>query len=232
MNLYWIAFLIGFGGSVHCIGMCGPIVLAIPVKNLGFNTVLINRLVYNLGRITTYGTMGLIIGVVGLGVQMVGIQKYVSIVVGAGLILYILFSAKRLPVVSRIKVFDRILLKFKLLFSRKLSLSGRSNNFFIGMLNGLLPCGLVYVALVNSLLVTSPWEGFVFMSVFGLGTLPALFILPFTTRFFNFRPLARLKKIVPFLIFGLGVFLVIRGINFDDPFFTSQSEIITNCLPE
>ena len=231
MNLYWIAFLIGFGGSVHCIGMCGPIVLAIPVKNLGINAVLINRLIYNLGRITTYGAMGLVIGMVGLGVQMAGIQKYVSMLVGTGLILYILFSAKRLPGFPRFEAFNKVLVKFKLLFSRKMSLSGKRNNFFIGMLNGLLPCGLVYVALVNSLLVTSPWEGFVFMSVFGLGTLPALFILPLATRFFSFRPLTRLKKVVPFLIFGLGVFLVIRGINFDNPFFTSHGEIITNCLP-
>ena len=231
MNLYWIAFLIGFGGSVHCIGMCGPIVLAIPVKNLGINAVLINRLIYNLGRITTYGAMGLIIGMVGLGVQMIGIQKYVSMLVGTGLILYILFSAKWLPGFPRLEAFNRVLVKFKLLFSRKMSLSGKKNNFFIGMLNGLLPCGLVYVALVNSLLVTNPWEGFVFMSMFGLGTLPALFVLPLATRFFSFRPLTRLKKVVPFLIFGLGVFLVIRGINFDNPFFTSQGGIITNCLP-
>ena len=231
MTLYWVAFLIGFGGSIHCVGMCGPIVLAIPIKNLGFNTVLINRLVYNLGRITTYGTMGLIIGMVGLGVQMAGAQKYLSILLGAGLILYILFSANRLPQLSGLKVFNGFLVKIKLHFSRRMSFSGKRNNFFIGMLNGLLPCGLVYVALVNSLLVASPWEGFIFMAVFGLGTLPALFILPLATRVFNIRPFANFKRFVPFLIFGLGVFLIIRGINFDDPFFTASGEIISNCLP-
>lgn len=231
MNLYWIAFLIGIGGSIHCVGMCGPIVLALPVKNLGFNAVLMNRLIYNLGRITTYGTMGLIIGVLGLGVQIVGAQQYLSVLLGIGLILYIIFSARRLPMFSGLAVFDRALVKFKLLFSRKLSLSGKRNNFFIGMLNGLLPCGLVYVALVNSLLVSSPWEGFIFMSIFGLGTFPALFILPLATRIFNFRPLTNLKRFVPFLIFGLGVFLIIRGINFDNPFFTAPGETIRSCFP-
>ena len=231
MSLYWIAFLIGMGGSVHCVGMCGPIALALPVKNLHFNAVLINRLVYNLGRVATYATMGFVIGAVGLGAQLIGIQKYLSVLLGVCLIIYIIFFASRFPLLSRLKVFNGLLVKIKLLIKRKMSMTGKRNNFFIGMLNGLLPCGLVYVALVNSLLVSSPWEGFIFMAVFGLGTLPALFILPFATRIFSFRPWVNVKKIVPFLIFGLGVFLIIRGINFDNPFFTAPGEIISNCLP-
>ena len=231
MTLYWLAFLIGIGGSIHCVGMCGPIALAIPVKNLRFNAVLINRLLYNLGRIATYGTMGFFIGALGFGAQLAGIQKYLSVLLGACLILYIIFSAGRFQLLSHFKVFNSWLVKIKLLFSRKMSTPGKRNNFLIGMLNGLLPCGLVYVALVNSLLVSSPWEGFIFMAVFGLGTLPALFILPFATGIFKFRPLANVKKFVPVLIFGLGVFLIIRGINFDNPFFTATGEIISRCLP-
>ncbi|MDN5213891.1 sulfite exporter TauE/SafE family protein [Fulvivirgaceae bacterium BMA12] len=231
MTLYWMALVIGVGGSVHCLGMCGPIALAIPVKNHGLNTVLINRLIYNLGRVTTYGAMGLVVGVVGLGIEIAGIQKYLSIILGASLIFYILFASGRFSAFSGSTLFNRILLKIKALFAKKLSLKGKRNNFLIGMLNGLLPCGLVYVALVNSLLVSSPWEGFLFMMVFGLGTIPALVILPLATRIFNIKSLTYFKKFVPFLVFGLGIFLIFRGLNFDDPFFTSPNGVINSCLP-
>ena len=231
MTLYWIAFVIGLGGSVHCLGMCGPIALAIPMKNYHLNAVLINRLIYNLGRISTYGAMGLVVGVLGLGIEIAGIQKYLSIVLGVSLIVYIVFAASRFSIFSGSALFNRILIKIKLLFSQKLSLKGKRNNFLIGMLNGLLPCGLVYVALVNSLLVSSPWQGFLFMMAFGLGTIPALLILPLATRIFNLKSLTYFKRAVPFLVFGLGIFLIIRGLKFDDPFFTSQNEVINSCFP-
>ena len=231
MTLYWMALVIGVGGSVHCLGMCGPIALAIPMKNHGLNTVLVNRLIYNLGRITTYGAMGLVVGVVGLGIEMAGIQKYLSIALGAGLIFYIIFTASRFSIFSGSALFNRVLLKIKTLVARKLSLKGKRNNFLIGMLNGLLPCGLVYVALVNSLLVSSPWQGFLFMVAFGIGTIPALLILPVATGIFNIRSLANFKKFVPFLVFGLGLFLIYRGLNFEDPFFTAPNGGINNCHP-
>ena len=85
------AFMLGFAGSLHCAGMCGPIVLAMPVVGTNAVTQSIGRLAYNGGRIVTYGILGVIFGSVGQMLSMVGVQRWVSVGAGA-LILLALFA--------------------------------------------------------------------------------------------------------------------------------------------
>src|SRR6202012_1275564 len=82
MSTSEIAFLIGLFGSVHCIGMCGPLAFAVPSFDRRWWRVVLDKISYNAGRIITYSFLGLIIGLLGRQLWLAGLQQGVSIVSG------------------------------------------------------------------------------------------------------------------------------------------------------
>ncbi|MCK5087912.1 MAG: sulfite exporter TauE/SafE family protein, partial [Melioribacteraceae bacterium] len=84
----WAGFVIGFLGSFHCVGMCGPIALALPIGNVSNFQLVIGRILYNLGRVVTYAFFGAMFGLFGKGIAIAGLQSYVSILLGASILLY------------------------------------------------------------------------------------------------------------------------------------------------
>lgn len=87
----WTALIIGFAGSLHCVGMCGPIVLALPTKINSKNlTFILKRLLYNIGRVTTYFLIGLGAGYVGQSVKLWGFQQLLSILIGIVILLWVI----------------------------------------------------------------------------------------------------------------------------------------------
>ncbi|MEQ8364141.1 MAG: sulfite exporter TauE/SafE family protein [Cyclobacteriaceae bacterium] len=156
----------GLAGGLHCVGMCGPLVLAATAKNPFVGS----KLIYNLGRVLTYGMLGILAGAVGGFIQP--FQNVFAYVLG-GLFLLMGFGAisgVHIPLMS--SIIHRVTNWLKITFGN--FLKGKKNIFFLGMLNGLLPCGLTYLALTYCFTLDSFAEGFLFMIIFGAGTIPVM----------------------------------------------------------
>ncbi len=207
------AFLFGLLGSIHCIGMCGPIALALPPESNPLIEI-IGRLLYNLGRTFSYVMLGLLAGTIGAGANLMGIQNWLSTSSGVLLILLALLAGGKLNVPGTGRISQWLRPYLSALF-RKRHLGALAG---IGLLNGLLPCGFVYSALAGAMNGGSPANAALFMSFFGLGTLPAMFT---TALFGNLMSAAfreRFIKLAPVITVLLGLLLVLRGLELDIPY--------------
>ncbi len=213
----WTAFMIGLVGSLHCIGMCGPIALAIPyqaetkIKTLG------NILLYNSGRIITYGLIGVLPAVFGLAISLAGMQKNISIILGILLIIAAIFSIpldQRTNVIPGInKIYPWVATQMKSFISEK-----RKSAFFItGLLNGFLPCGMVYMAIMGAITQTTIANAFFYMLLFGLGTVPLMILMGVSGQLMNITWRRKLQKIIPVVMIGIGMLMIMRGIAIDLP---------------
>jgi len=211
------AFLIGILGSFHCIGMCGPIALALPLKNQTLLTRIISSLLYNGGRSITYGIMGLLFGLLGRGLYLGGLQRWTSIVLGIIMVLSVIFPIlfRKVKLESRV---DAALFSVKKLFSRFLSVRTYKSLFIIGLLNGLLPCGLVYIALAGAIVAGTAFDGALFMILFGLGTIPVMFAIPVAGSMISLKFRNRIGKIIPYFIILIGLIFILRGLNLGIPY--------------
>lgn len=215
---------IGIVGSLHCIGMCGPIVVALPLKNQSLFTKLIGAILYNSGRVATYGLLGVLFGLLGKGIHMAGFQQWTSIILGILMIIGVLF-----PFVFREKITvgnllagmaSRLIIRLKKLFATR---SYRSL-LLIGLLNGLLPCGLVYVAIAGAINSGSVISGSLFMVLFGLGTIPLLLLASLASDAIGQRLRSKIQKAVPYFVFMLGVLFILRGMSLGIPYISPTTE--------
>ncbi len=216
--MLWTAFLLGLAGSTHCVGMCGPLVLALPVVDGNAHTK--NRLpalLYNLGRISTYVVLGSILGLVGQGMAIAGLQKWFALTFGIVFLLLGLWSFYRGVVPDPGRYTTKFLSPVKRLLSKLMRSNAVSVHYSIGLLNGLLPCGLVYLALAGAL--TSPnWlAGALFMGVFGLGTLPLMYMVAAYRHLLTGRFRQYLRRLMPLVYFLFAFLLITRGLNVDFP---------------
>ena len=215
-----IAFMLGLVGSLHCIGMCGPLALAVPVPQNNLWRKAAGTLVYNLGRMSTYAFMGLLLGLAGQGIAQAfnGAQNKVSIILGILILVYVIIPRDytgNSPIARASNNFFNVLReKMGKLFFRK---SG-SSLFIIGLLNGLLPCGMVYLALASSIATGTALKGMTFMAFFGAGTLPAMMSI---TLFGNLLPAGmrlQFRRMVPYFLAFIGTILILRGLHLGIPF--------------
>lgn len=210
------ALALGFLGSFHCIGMCGPIVLALPSHQQHRYVKVYSSLLYNIGRVITYGILGLLFGLLGEGIYLGGLQQIVSIATGAIIVLVVLFPYI-LP--SKMKQFSLMNYPwFKNIFSKLFKSESYAAYLLIGLVNGLLPCGFVYIALSGALLVGDTLQGSLFMMLFGLGTIPAMFSLAMAGSFVSLNFRNKIKKSIPYLSVIVGLILILRGLNLGIPF--------------
>ncbi|MGN6531411.1 MAG: sulfite exporter TauE/SafE family protein [Ginsengibacter sp.] len=212
------ALFIGFLGSFHCVGMCGPIALSLPVSHLqGFEKAMGIGL-YNLGRVIMYALIGMIFGMVGLSFKYFGWQQILSIALGAVLILIFLsrvFSFKKNRIFSIFPPWNRKVI----LILTPLMTSGKTKNLlFIGLLNGLLPCGLIYIALAGAMATGNIFYSALFMAGFGAGTLPAMVIASYAAGMISIPVRNKIKKVFPYMLAVMGILLILRGLNLDIPF--------------
>lgn len=216
------AFMLGFAGSLHCAGMCGPLVLAMPALGPNLATQVAGRLVYNGGRLLTYGILGIIFGLVGQALGMVGVQRWVSIGAGA-LILLGLFAW---PLRGSSALIARPVARLKSALGGLLQRRTVGSQFLFGGLNGLLPCGLVYVACAAAATTGSVLSGLQFMLVFGLGTVPMMLGLGLAGRFFHARLQGKVQKIIPICLGVMAVLLILRGMSLGIPYFSPHLDTI------
>ncbi len=213
--MIWAGFLIGFLGSLHCVAMCGPIALALPIP-AGGNRI-VGILLYSFGRVMTYGLMGLLFGIFGSVAVLTGFQQLLSITTGIMLLVMAFFSFYGKSIFS-FNLISPKLYWLKNTLSRYLKMKSISSLFFIGLLNGLLPCGLVYVALIGAVATGNYLVGAAYMMLFGLGTAPLLFAIAYTKGKINFSWRQKAVKLIPFVVGLMGLLLVVRGSNLGIPY--------------
>jgi len=215
-------FLLGFAGSLHCIGMCGPLSLALPTYRLSAPLKLLSLFIYQLGRVVTYCLMGLLFGLAGRGIYMAGVQQWFSITLGIFLLMLavLYFTQHRMVQLSFLNRFYAAVSRFiGKIVKRNTGLAGF---LLLGMANGLLPCGMVYIALAASLSFYKVYQSMGFMAMFGAGTLPGMMLVAYGAQMAGPRLKNVFKKSIPFFIMAAGLVLIIRGMNLGIPFISPQ----------
>lgn len=219
--MLWSAFLLGIFGGLHCIGMCGPIALALP-KNESITRGILKKSIYNGGRILTYTLFGVLGGTVGLGISIAGWQQGLSIAAGLTLIAVVAFSGFRKLDFTNLGPLIRFSTFLRSAFSSFITRKSMGSMLVIGILNGFLPCGLVYIALAGAIAEGSIEGGAAYMAIFGLGTFPVMFAISFGGSWIGISFQRKLYRIVPALILALGLLFILRGLNLGIPYISPK----------
>jgi len=214
------AISLGFLGSFHCIGMCGPIALSIPVKRNTRWSFFGGSLVYNSGRMLSYAAMGLLFGLVGQGFAIAGWQSALSIALGVLILVLLFLPAGLVRKVSPLQWFTRLRAALQKLFGVHTTRS----LLIIGLLNGLLPCGLVYMGIAGALATGGALQGALFMAAFGLGTFPAMLAVGMARNHISIRMRERIRKAMPVFIAGMALLLILRGMGLGIPYLSPSIE--------
>jgi uncharacterized protein len=223
----WTAFIVGIVGSAHCAGMCGPIALALPLKSDNWFTRVGGGIVYNTGRIITYMLLGAIFGMLGKGLHMAGFQLWASIVIGILMIVMVVVPLvfKKMPSLNN--VFEgysaRLLGGFRNMFRK----GGTPSLFGIGLLNGILPCGLVYVAIAGAINSGDVVSAMLYMALFGAGTIPVMLAVSLAGTMISLNLRIFINKLSPYVIVLLGVLFILRGLSLGIPYISPKAEALT-----
>jgi uncharacterized protein len=223
----WTAFIVGLVGSAHCAGMCGPIALALPLRSESWFTRISGGLIYNAGRIFTYMVLGAIFGLLGKGLHMAGFQLWASVIIGILMILLVLFPLifKKLPSVNSVmeKYSAGIMSGFHALFRK----GDLKSLFGIGLLNGILPCGLVYVAVAGAINTGDVMSAMFYMALFGAGTIPVMLAVSMAGTMISLKLRVFVNKLSPYVIILLGVLFILRGLSLGIPYVSPKAEALT-----
>lgn len=216
-SLFIAAFIMGSIGSVHCIGMCGPLALSLPVVTNNHTSRFISTLLYNTGRIVTYASLGAVFGLIGMSFAFFGYQQWLSVILGIIILLFIIIP-KRNFVSQNNNALIRFFENIRLWLGRLFTKWNYRSVFFIGLLNGLLPCGLVYIAIAGAVSTASVIKSSVFMAAFGLGTLPVMWSIAFFGSSINMNIRVKIRKMYPYVMFLMAILLIIRGLGLEIPY--------------
>ena len=226
MNELYISILtglsIGFLGSFHCIGMCGPIALALPVHRFSGVQKYTGILLYNLGRAVTYGLLGLAFGFIGSQFRVWGLQQVISIGAGVMILLFIIsrFSfAAKVPGLSKLNLWVQ-----QGLGNLLATVTNPTSLFTVGLLNGLLPCGLLYVAIADALATMNSVHAMLLMFSFGFGTIPVMAGLMMFGHMVSIKVRQKINRSVPYFVGIMAVMLILRGMNLGLPYLSPKLE--------
>lgn len=211
------AVILGLVSSMHCVGMCGPLVFALPTRQLSPAGKKIAVVLYHTGRILTYTLFGLILGFAGRRIYLAGFQQYFSITAGILILLLLAhyFLVKKFWQPALIK---KMYSGTQQLMIKLWSNPFRGKFFFLGMANGILPCGMVYLALAGALVSQRVLDSTFFMFLFGLGTLPAMVALGYFSTALGMPVRNLIRKSTPVFMVLIAVMLILRGLNLGIPF--------------
>lgn len=206
-------YILGIAGSLHCIGMCGPLSLALPVSHLSDMKRFFSLLLYQVGRVLTYAALGLLTGLIGRAFYIGGIQQIISVITGSLILIFaLLYFLQKSN--HRIFFLQKFYTKIYSLISGILqSPKGMLSFFLLGLANGLLPCGMVYIALASALAFPEVAGSVGFMAMFGLGTLPAMIFVTYGGRMVHPRIRSGFRKATPYMMAVVGALLILRGMN-------------------
>ena len=229
----WTGFIVGLVGSIHCVGMCGPIALALPFKNESKTKFVLGRILYNFGRIITYAFMGAMFGLFGSRLILFGLQQNLSIVLGIIILILVLTPRKYKSKLYELSFVKRIISILNSQFSILRSAKSTRSLLFIGILNGLLPCGFVYVGIAGAVSTTDWLSGTIYMALFGLGTFPIMFATSFAGKLINANIRKRINRLIPVFTLMLALIFILRGMNLGIPYLSPKySQPKTNSVQE
>ena len=205
------AFALGLLGSLHCFLMCGPLVAAASLR--GSNSRFKAALIYQLGRISVYAILGFFVGIAGYGFSLIGLHQYLAIIVGCTLIFLALQRLFIFPKMFQLK--SAVITHWIIRLKNKLRVN---SGFWMGVINGFLPCGLVYIALSGALVYETPQKSFIYMAVFGLGTCPVMVGCYLFPKLNLGSKISFLDKLFPIAIFIMGLWILSRGLGVGIPY--------------
>lgn len=211
--LPYLAISMGFISSFHCVGMCGPIALALPVHKGTRAQQVAGMLAYNTGRALTYAAFGMVIGTVGASLEWLGVLRYTSIAIGLAMLGYVLWPSGLEQQLHMPAFWQRLVGQIRKKMGLYLKKNSIGSMLLLGTFNGAIPCGMVYMALMSSAATGSTWGGGLFMALFGLGTMPAMLALAIAGQRFTPALRTRIRKLTPILVAVAGLWLVVRGVT-------------------
>jgi sulfite exporter TauE/SafE len=211
--LFTTAFVLGLSSSFHCVGMCGPLLLAVPTRASN-NYQWLEIIIYHAARIFTYALLGILVGFAGWRLQVANLQQFFSLTIGVILLIYV-FAGRFFADASWLLAFNKMIFSF---FGFAAKQKGQWGTLLLGVANGLLPCGMVYIALTGAMATAKISDAATFMLLFGVGTLPLLFVFNFYGVRLQAAVKQRIKLIAPLVIIIMGLLLILRGLNLGIPY--------------
>jgi len=224
MMLY-TAFIFGLLGSLHCVGMCGPIAFLLPVDRQNQRRRVLQILSYHMGRLFTYGSIGLLFGFIGKHIGLFGMQQQISIIIGVLMIAAILVPVKLFRKYNGSRFIYSWVSKLKQDLGVQLKRKTLDSFFVIGLLNGFLPCGLVYMAVFGSVASNSGFHGALYMISFGLGTIPLMTMATVLGNFLKLSLRQNLLKLIPVVVIIMGTLFILRGSGLNIPYLSPSENV-------
>jgi uncharacterized protein len=225
MEFIIAAISLGLLGSFHCIGMCGPIALALPVHQYSPLKKYIGIFLYNLGRVSTYTFLGVLFGLLGQSFFLGGFQQLLSITIGILILVSVVFSnSKHLKSAKQLDFIYSFINNVKQQLGNLFNKKGLHFLFFIGLLNGLLPCGLVYLGIAGAIATGHYIKGAEFMFYFGIGTVPVMYVVAFIGQFITLKFRNQIRQSIPYVVSVMAILLIVRGLNLGIPYISPQFE--------
>ena len=231
------AFILGVISNLHCLGMCGPIALAIPLNRSSKSAMFLGILQYHIGRVLVYGILGYLVGYIGMGIKLFGVLQAISILAGIGIIIY---AWRKKNTFYKNPFSSSLVSRLSSLLSQSMGKIMRSESplklFLLGALNGLLPCGMVYTALITAVVLGTPILSATSMLAFGLGTLPGLVAFSVFAQQLGNTIRSKINRYLPYLITVVGLLIVLRGMNLNIPYISpkvsfseEKKEVVMDC---
>ncbi len=220
--MVYTAFLLGLLGSLHCVGMCGPIAFMLPLDRKSKPKMFGQLFLYHFGRILAYGLMGLAFGFFGKGLYLFGIQQNLSILIGVLILLAVAIPRKFSQRLEVTRPVYKWVGKIKSGLGEALKRKSADTFFTIGFLNGFLPCGLVYMAVFASVAMATPLLGASYMALFGLGTVPLMTSAAYIGGLLQPQVRTRIRRLIPIFVAVVGVLFILRGMGLGIPYISPK----------
>lgn len=221
--MLYSAFIFGLISSFHCIGMCGPIAMMLPVDRTNEAKKIAQILTYHIGKLSAYGILGLLFGLLGRSFYLAGMQQQLSIIVGILMILVAVIPEKVFANYNFSKPVYRLITKVKSSLGQQFKNKSYKSLFTIGLLNGFLPCGMVYVALFGAIAMQNVSLGIGYMLLFGLGTIPMMVAVVYASGLISFSLRGTIQKAIPLVAIIIGMLFIVRGLGLDIPYLSPSN---------
>ncbi len=212
------ALILGLLSSFHCVGMCGPIAFVLPVDRTNKYKQGYQTLLYHLGRLLAYSSIGLLFGWLGKGLYLAGFQQRLSILIGVLMILVIIIPIQSFNKYNLSKPVYRGIGIIKTKMGLYLKKKSSKAIFAIGFFNGFLPCGMVYMALIGAVATSEFYLGALYMFLFGLGTIPMMTVAVYSKNIFSLNFRNKIQKVIPVFVVVIGLLFILRGMGLGIPY--------------
>ncbi|WP_291275157.1 sulfite exporter TauE/SafE family protein [Flavobacterium sp.] len=216
--MLYSALIFGLISSLHCVGMCGPIAMMIPLDRNNPSKKVIQIMAYQIGRLSAYAVLGLVFGLLGRGFFMAGLQQQLSIFVGVMMILLAVVPENKLAQYNFSKPVYHLISKVKQQLGKQLKNKSLKSLYLIGLFNGFLPCGMVYAALFGAIAMNNLSLSIAYMALFGLGTIPLMVTVQHLVQFSQLKFKSQIQKMIPVIMVVIGILFIVRGLGLDIPY--------------